>query len=161
MPETDWQERFFRLERKHGQDIAALKDKITELSRSAEVRKEVHRDDILRTGMLIGALRQIRDLGGQAADIAESALIEAWGIVSVTQHCAEHNQFRRWCSECQRLNRGRPPVPGLDHKRLTQAMAMLVQELESLNPESKALAMAKRALELSEEERELEEEIGA
>lgn len=81
--------------------IQHLEEAVRRQTARAEVRKEVHRDDYLRSGFLIAALKQIIALGNvRSTQIAEQALVEVYGVTQPTGHCPEHSSYRPNCPNC-------------------------------------------------------------
>jgi hypothetical protein len=84
------------------------------------IRKEVHRDDYIRAGILLAALKRIMKLAeatlrigmgqsptfDQIEEIAREAIVETWGM-SPTKHCDKHGSYRPSCSDCRAIGKSR------------------------------------------------------
>jgi transcriptional regulator with XRE-family HTH domain len=85
---------------------------VVRLEAQVEVRREVHRDDYLRSAMLISALKQIIEMGGQAAKVAEEALLKVYGVTEPLGHCGRHMRYRTTCADCRAIRQSQAGTGG-------------------------------------------------
>lgn len=96
-----------------------LRGEVDRYAREVAIRKEVHRDDYLRSATMMAALKMIMkitddvvpfDIKSQLDDlmriseIAQDAVVEVWGI-SPTKHCDNHGSYRPSCADCRAIGR--------------------------------------------------------
>ena len=119
LPESDCDERLRRLEMakdtridEQRREILKLKGGLLDAKVTAKVRAEVHRDDYLRSGVLIAGLNRLREIGGEVANVVDETLNKAFGATLPQQHCASHSRYHPNCPDCVGI--GRAPVPDVE-----------------------------------------------
>lgn len=96
-----------------------LKGEVERYAREVAIRKEVHRDDYLRSATILAALKQIMMIAEDTTNmdmwqrlkqmervekIAREAVVSVWGM-SPTKHCDRHSGYRPSCPDCRAVGR--------------------------------------------------------
>lgn len=89
--------------------VAHLEKEVAKWCLETSIRKEVHRDDFLRSTIMMSALKRILELvpeDSQIYNIANQAIVETWGIAP-TKHCERHAGYKSTCPDCMMVGRSK------------------------------------------------------
>jgi hypothetical protein len=98
-------EREAAISRGYTKKIESLHREIARYTLHVAIRKEVHRDDFLRSADQMAALKMIvrmSEPGSPIYEIANEAIINTWGIDATTKHCDQHFSYRSTCPDCKK-----------------------------------------------------------